>query len=189
MGKNLKDSVVGNPMPLALIGVGLAWMMMGGQKRPEIDDSRGFANRGRWGEDRRDDGGYGSSRQAQGSWQGDEDRGSRGFSHEARPEGGAQGYQAYRGESRTGYAGDSGSSPGGGQRVFGTGSGGGAAGQMPWERHRDSHDDVAARAEAAAQGIRRRDDETLEAYEDRTWRDRSNASVLASARATSRASS
>jgi hypothetical protein len=39
-GRNLKDNVQNNPMPVALVGVGLAWLMMGGSRQPE--PTRGY---------------------------------------------------------------------------------------------------------------------------------------------------
>jgi hypothetical protein len=41
-GRNLKDNVQNNPIPVALVGIGLAWLMMGGNRRAE--PSRAYAH-------------------------------------------------------------------------------------------------------------------------------------------------
>ena len=49
--RNLGDSVTQNPIPLALVGVGLAWMMLGGQRSARNGDRLGSAYSDDWDDD------------------------------------------------------------------------------------------------------------------------------------------
>ena len=49
--RNLGDSVTQNPIPLALVGVGLAWMMLGGQRFARNGDRLGSAYSDDWDDD------------------------------------------------------------------------------------------------------------------------------------------
>jgi Protein of unknown function (DUF3618) len=42
--RNLGDSIIQNPLPLTLVGVGLAWMMLAGQRSPRNGDDPGSAD-------------------------------------------------------------------------------------------------------------------------------------------------
>jgi Protein of unknown function (DUF3618) len=42
--RNLGDSIIQNPLPLTLVGVGLAWMMLAGQRSPRNGDHPGSAD-------------------------------------------------------------------------------------------------------------------------------------------------
>jgi hypothetical protein len=50
-GRNLKRQVQDHPMPVALVGIGLAWLMMSGNGRPEARDIDYRPTAGAWGDE------------------------------------------------------------------------------------------------------------------------------------------
>lgn len=158
-GRNLMSSVRDNPMPVALVGVGLAWLMMSGSRRDHDEPAR-VAYRGRdYAPEYADDGpsayaGYG-----------DESYASAGYGTATGVDATSAGTE-YTGESSSmagGYGrSDYGTYPSAGTAYTDTGTQGSTGGYGGYE-------DLASRAHEAGSRLQRLENETSEAYEERVY--------------------